>query len=230
MAFPDKRMPISTGAILTAVVLCSSSAAAQEASNRLSDDLPPVGFGTLSQSDIGIRLQTPTLIVSIVPLAESVIRLLAADTYRSLHRLVKSKEEELLTESRHYGLLDPTLFLVSFFGTQPQARFDPEAITITEPGRIYRPTTILAISSSFGDRQVSQRETAVAIYLFEDELSLFNSFEVSYQGESFNQWARILRTIERERAAVDARAASGRRDTTSVAALRRHLTETSSPQ
>jgi hypothetical protein len=67
---------------------------------------------------------------------------------------------------------------------------------------------MLANSRAFSDRQLSQRETATAIYIYEDGIRLADPFTLSYEGRSSNQWEVIIRLLERERAAVDARAAA----------------------
>ena len=179
-------------------------------------ELPPAGFGTLGQDDIGIRLRTPDFVISVIPLDEGVIRLLAPDTYRSMNRLLESKADELADAARRNGISSPAVFLVSFFGTQTRTRFDAEALTITGQSRLFRPRAFLPMSPSFGDRQVNQRETATAIYIYEDGLRLFDPFTIGYDGVSTNEWARVLRTLDRERAAVVARAAAARRDTTAT--------------
>ena len=112
------------------------------------------------------------------------------------------------------------MFLVSFFGTQTRTRFEAEALTITGQNRLFRPRAFLPVSPSFGDRQVSQRETATAIYIFEDGLRMLDPFTVGYDGVSTNGWARVLRTLDRERAAVSVRAAAARRDTTATTAAK----------
>jgi len=195
-------------ALLAAVV--GTSAVAQE------DELPAAGFGTLGQNDIGIRMRTPDLVISMIPLDEGVIRLLAPDTYRSMHRLLESKGNEIADEARLSGIANPSIFLVSFFGIQTRARIEAEALTITGQSRLFRPRAFVPVSPSFGDRQVSQRETATAIYLYEEGLRLSDPFTIGYNGVSSGDWARILRTLDRERVAVEARAAAARRDTTST--------------
>ena len=178
-------------------------------------ELPPAGFGTLRQDDIGVSLRTPDFVIGIMPLNEGVIRLLAPDTYRSMHRLLESKANDIADAARRNGISDPAVFLVSFFGTQTRARFEAEALTITGQSRLYRPRAFLPLSPSFGDRQVNLRETATAIYIYEDGLRSFDPFTVGYDGVSTGEWERILRTLDRERAAVVARAAAATRDTTS---------------
>lgn len=202
----------------SAAMMLSCAAAQQPTTVPGQTDLPPAGYGTLGQDDIGIRLRTQDFVISIMPLDEGVIRLLAPDTYQSMHRLLESKAEELADLARRNGISAPSVFLVSFFGTQTRTRFEAEALTITGQNRLFRPRAFLPVSPSFGDRQVSQRETATAIYIFEDGLRMLDPFTVGYNDESTNGWARVLRTLDRERAAVSVRAAAARRDTTATAA------------
>lgn len=143
-----------------------------------------------------------------IPLDEQVIRLLRPDTYNSLRRLKQSKDDEIAGVARDYGIREPAVFFVSFFGRGPQARFNPEALTITGQNRSFRPVAILANSPAFSDRQLDQRETATAIYIYEDGIRLADPFTLSYEGESSDEWEVILRVLERERAAVEARAAA----------------------
>lgn len=201
--------------VILAISLSVSASAAQRTSAIARQiDLPPAGFGTLGQDDIGIRLTTPDFVISCIPLNEGVIRLLAPDTYRSMHRLLESRADEIADASRRNGISDPSVFLVTFFGTQTRALFEAEALTITGQSRLFRPRAFIPLSPSFGDRQVSLRETATAIYIYEDGLRLFDPFYLVYDGVSTNEWERILRTLDRERAAVAARAAAAERDTT----------------
>ncbi|UCD23281.1 MAG: hypothetical protein JSW51_09510 [Gemmatimonadota bacterium] len=172
------------------------------------DNLPPVGYGTLGQEDISITLVGPDFTVGFIPLNESIIRLLRPDTYNSMRRLRQSKGEEIAETARRYGIREPAVFFVSFFARGQQARFNPEALTITGQNRSFRPIAMLANSRAFSDRQLSQRETATAVYVYEDGLRLADPFTLSYEGQSSNQWEVIIRLLERERAAVDARAAA----------------------
>ena len=172
------------------------------------DELPPAGYGTLGQEDISITLIGTDFTVGFISLDERIIRLLRPDTYNSMRRLRGSKSEEIARAARSYGIREPAVFFVSFFGRGPQARFNPEALIITGQNRSFRPVAMLANSRAFSDRQLSQRETATAIYIYEDGIRLADPFTLSYEGQSSNQWSVILRLLERERAAVDARAAA----------------------
>src|SRR5438309_843415 len=102
---------------------------------RLSaQDSLPIGYGTLKRDDIVVRFDSPELEIQFLPLEESVTRLLAPDTYRSLQDLLRSKRAEIDDLARRAGALRPVLAMVSFFGLVPQARFVPEDVNITSRG------------------------------------------------------------------------------------------------
>jgi hypothetical protein len=197
------------GVFATVIVGCAG--AQDTAVGLVGDELPPTGFGTLKQDDIAISLRTESFSIGVMPLDESIIRLLAPDTYASMHRLLDSKLEEIVATGTKYGSREAVAFLVSFYGREAQARFDPEALTITGQNRLFRPVGILPISPSFGDRQLNQRETATAVFVYESGIRLADPFTVSYNGISSDQWERNLRKLERERTAVATRAAAARR-------------------
>jgi len=193
-------------ALLTAV----GSAGAQQDSAGPGDQtqaLPPAGYGTLRQSDATLRIDTETHLIQIVPLDEGVIRLLANDTYASLHRLRESKAQEIAEAASRWGIREPTLFLVTFFGRQAQARFFPEILRVTSQNRLFRPVEIFPLSPLWSGQQLNQRETARAIYLYEDGIRLANEMIVSYDRFSTDAWALIVRVLDAERGAVLARAA-----------------------
>jgi hypothetical protein len=190
------------------VVFAPRNAAAQDSSSA---DLPPAGYGTLRQDDVALRLQAPNLQIRIVPLDERVIRLLSPDTYESFHRVRESKAADIAEAARQHGIHEPTLFLVTFFGLQDQARFSPEIVTVISENRFFRPVEILPLSPLWSGQTLNQRETATAVYVFEDGIRLLAPFTLSYDGSSTNAWEQHLRTLDRERASAAARAAADRR-------------------
>ncbi len=206
MRIPDIRLML--WAVPLALALSSvAPASAQENQTR---DLPPAGFGTLRQESILIGLRAASLEIQVVPLDERVIRLLAPDTYASLHRLVENRAREIELVAERYGLRAPKLFLVTFFGRQVQARFEPEFLTITSQNRLFRVLEILPLSPLWSGRQLSQRETATAIYVFEDGIRILDPMTVAYSTITNDTWVATLRRLDRERASVIARA--GRRN------------------
>src|SRR5438046_9757364 len=60
----------------------------------------PVGYGTLRQDDIAIRMELPGLIVRAIPLEENLIRLLTPDSYRALRELQESNKQAIAAVTR----------------------------------------------------------------------------------------------------------------------------------
>lgn len=173
-------------------------------------ELPPAGYGTLRQDQVSVGLQTDAVQIQVVPLDEAVIRLLAQDTYTSLNRLKESRSDELAQLAARYGIRQPQLFLVTFFGLQQEARFEPEDLRIMSQNRMFRPLHIIPISPTWSGRQLLQRETASAIYLYDEGVRITDPMTVEYGLVRSSRWEQILRVIDRERAAVLSRAAADR--------------------
>lgn len=169
-------------------------------------DTIPTGYGSLRRDDITIRFVSPTLEVQVLPLDEQVIRLLAPDTYRSLTQLVRSKAADLADAAARGAAQNPTLVMVTFLGIVPQARFQPEELTITSRGRLFRPIGVVPLSPTWSSFQLDARQQAAAIYLFEAGISVREEMTVSYEGQSSDAWTRSLRLLDQERARVKARA------------------------
>jgi len=172
-------------------------------------DTIPIGFGTLKRDDIVVRFATAQVEIQVLPLAQSVIRLLLPDTYRSLSDLIKTKRAQLDDAAQRAGVQHPTFVMVSFYGLVPQARFVPEDINITSRGQLFRPVAIVPLSPTWNGQQLDARQQAVALYLFDEGISFREALSVSYQGLTNDGWSRgAMRALERERARVLARAQS----------------------
>jgi hypothetical protein len=169
----------------------------------------PGGFGTLRQDDIALHIVTPNAELRILPLEEEIIRLFAPDSYQSLRLLVGAHSAEIEQVSVRRAIPRPTVFLVTFFGREPRAEFSPDDVTITSQNRFFRPAAIIPLSPAWTAQRLSQRETASALYLFEEGIALDEPFVVSYGAAQNDQWGERLPRIERERSRVDARAESG---------------------
>jgi hypothetical protein len=172
----------------------------------IAQDTVPARYGTLRRDDIVVRLATGTIEVQVLPLDEQVIRLLAPDTYRSLTQLEQSRAAEITEAAARGGTENPTLVMVTFLGVVPQARFNPEDLTITSRGRLFRPIGIAPLSPTWSSFQLDARQQAAAIYLFEPGSSVREQLTVSYQGQSSDAWSHSLRLLDQERARVKARA------------------------
>ena len=141
----------------------------------------PVGFGTLRQDEIAIRMELPGLIVRAIPLDENVIRLLTPDSYRALRELQESNKQAIAAVTRRTGGRSPDLWYVSFYGVQPDVHFSPMELVITSSGRDFRPLEVLPLSSGFGEQRLKQREAQSAIYLFDEAIDLDQPLSVTFQ-------------------------------------------------
>ena len=188
-----------------------STSAEQSGLAPISDDTTgranvPVGFGTLRQDDIAIRLELQGLIVRTIPLDENLIRLLTPDSYRALRDLQESNKQAIAAVTRRTGGRAPDLWYVSFFGVEPGVHFSPMELVITSSGRDFRALEVLPLSSGFGEQRLKQRETQSAIYLFDEAIDLDQPMTVTFQNVRNDDWEQVLTRVERERALVRARA------------------------
>jgi hypothetical protein len=210
------RRALAVGAIVACAACAAGTGGASAQTGGLapiSDDTigranVPVGFGTLRQDDIAIRIELPGLIVRAIPLDENLIRLLTPDSYRALRDLQESNKQSIAAVTRRTGGRAPDLWYVSFFGVQPDIHFSPMELVITSSGRDFRALDVIPLSSGFGEQRLSQRETQSAIYLFDEEIDLDQPLTVTFQNVRNDDWEQILTRIERERALVRARATS----------------------
>jgi hypothetical protein len=190
----------------------TSTAAGQQGGNApIADDTTgranvPVGFGTLRQDEIAIRLELQGLIVRAIPLDENLIRLLTPDSYRALRELQESNKQSIAAVTRRTGGRAPDLWYVSFYGVEPDVHFSPMELVITSGGRDFRSLEVLPLSSGFGEQRLRQRETQSAIYLFDENIDLDQPLSVTFQNVRNDMWEQILTRVERERALVRARA------------------------
>jgi len=103
---------------------------------------------------------------------------------------------------------------VSFFGLRPDTRFDPQTLTLLIRNRVFQPLGVIPLSAKFTSQQLNAREQASAIYLFEEDIPVSDSFSLSYGALLSEDWQTKQSILDRERARVSARARSERADTT----------------
>lgn len=205
---PSWRSWISAGAVLLAWFgTPHRPAAAQEAGEA--PGLPPVGFGTLRQDQVGVRITTANLAVRVLPLDERVIRLLSPDAYRSLQELQRSRAAEIGAAARAGGHDSAAAFVVTFFALQPEVRFSPDALYIVNQNAFFRPIGIVPLTPRWSEYIVDQRQQAAAIYLFEPTIAVLRPMIVHYGGRTSGAWENSLRLLDAERARAVARARQG---------------------
>ena len=175
-------------------------------------DLPPAGFGTLTQDDIAISLREEDLEIRIVPLDERILRLLAPDAYASLSGILKTRAANIDSISRRNGVAVPGILFVTFFARRGGARFDPQNLSVVIRNQLYRSIGAVSYSANFNSQQLDVRQQASGLILFEITLPVFEPFTVSYGATSSNAWEGKLTRIQRERTRVTGRGV--RRDST----------------
>lgn len=199
------------GAVLVLVSGCGGAQAGAEAGQPVAPlgragaaVLVPPGYGSLTQAEFTLALQSGALQIRVTPLAESVIRLAAPDTYQRLAGLAASAREALRSGAQE----DLPLFLVSLFSRAPSIAYEPENLHIVSGGLRYRPTAIEAITPGWGGQRLRQEETQLAVYAFDPRIDLEIALSVEYEGAINTSWDRILNRLELERARVRARIGS----------------------
>jgi hypothetical protein len=215
---------LAGGVFLLSVAGCASRPASGTATSQATGDgqarpvttrldsappLVPPNYGTLKQDDIAIHMQVGQVQVRAIPLDEAIIRVLAPDSYRSLRGLRESRREAVDRLAARYMLRERNVWLVSFFGLAPDARFSPGELTLSLSGRDYRPLEMLPLSSGFGEQRLDVRETQSALYLFADGIDLAQPIIVRMQGNQDASWGTIVQRIEQERALIRGRAGRG---------------------
>lgn len=173
-----------------------------------------VSYGTLNQNDLAIRVRNEDVEIRFIPLDPKVTRLLANDAFQSLRSLVETRRRSIDSVASRAGVTEPGLALVSFFGVRSDTRFDPQTLTVRLRNRALQPLGIIPINARFTSHQLDLREQASAIYLFEEDLPVDDSFSLSYGPLISEDWQTKQPLIDRERARVSARARQQPRDTT----------------
>lgn len=192
--------------------IAAHASEAQESDARL----PPPGYGSLTQNDLSLRLRTEDIELRFIPLDQRVTVLLGRDSWNSLRSLVESRRPSIDSVGRASGVNRPGLALVTFFAQRANARFDPQTLTLVTRNRVFKPLGIVPFSGRFSAQQLNVREQVSAIYLFEEDLPVNDSFSVSYGGLTSEDWERRQPTLDRERARVASRSRASARDTTSA--------------
>ena len=198
--------------LLTAAAACAPAHSATAQSNppaaQEPGGLPPAGFGSLKQDQVGVNLSTTNLRIRVIPLEEEVIRLLAPDAYRSLHEMRESRLTEIRAAARAAGRDSVKTFMVTFFGLQPQTRFNPDDLLITSQNSTYRPIGHIAITPRFNENLVDAREQAAAIYIYEPGVVLQRPMTIAYGVAVSEAWTATLSLLNSERTRVLSRAST----------------------
>jgi hypothetical protein len=198
--------------VIAALVLMGCAGPASGQSGDRARPLPP-GYGSLSQSDLSLRMQNDELEIRFVPLSPRVLPLLARDAYQSLRNLLESNRRGIDSVAARAGVSQPGLALVSFYGRRPDVRFDPQTLTLVVRNRIFRPLGLLPLTPRFTSQQLGVRDQVSAIYLFEEDLPVDDSFTLSYGAMNSADWQSKQQALNQERARVAAKSRGANPDT-----------------
>lgn len=182
-------------AVATPPVVPESEAAPTTTLPPPQEALVPPGYGTLKQDQVTVALRIGPLLVKVTPLSESVIRLLAPDTYTRLHGLAESRRAEAASRT----VRAPELFLVSFFSYQPDVSFQPEDVQLLHQGQLLRPAGIFPITGGWGSQRLQQQDNQSAIYAFESTIDYDQPHTVRYGPEEADAWRNVIPLLRAER-------------------------------
>jgi hypothetical protein len=171
-------------------------------------------YGTLNQNDLALRVRNEDIEIRFIPLDPRVMRLLANDAFQSFRTLLETRRRAIDSVASRAGVTEPGLALVSFFGQRSDARFDPQTLALLIRNRFFRPLGVIPINAKFTSQQLGVREQVSAIYLFEEDIPVNDSFSLSYGALVSEDWETKQPVLDRERARVSVRARGERRDTT----------------
>jgi hypothetical protein len=206
----------NAGALILLLTACAGQHRVAQAQDIAGGELPPMGYGSLKQDNVSIRMVSTDVEVRFLPLDERLTRLLAPDAYQSLHGLLQARQGEIDSLARTIGLSSPGIVLVSFFGLRNGTQFDPQNVTLVYRGQVYRPAAVLSQTGNFTSRQLDVRQSASGLLFFEQPVPVYERFEVQY-GTTTAFWNdEILRRIERERSRVQSKAQVGRPDSVPI--------------
>jgi len=203
------KAPSSAFTALTALIALTACARAQtpDTAAAPADSSAPVGmpehYGTLDQNAISIRMRDDDIELRFVPLDPRVTSLLAEDGARALQALVERNRTAIDSAGREAGVSTPGLALVTFFGLREGVRFDAQLLTVESNGRLLRPMAAVPLSASYGAGQLSARQSAMAIYLYDEQLPVLEPFTLTYGVMSSSAWRDRLPILDRERARVN---------------------------
>jgi hypothetical protein len=190
---------------------CASSAAGQDGQRSVA---LPFGFGSLTQSDVALGVRNDDLEIRLIPLDRQLAPLMAPDAYQALRGLITANRPRIDSAAARGGVAQPGLALVTFFGVRPNVRFDPQILTLLIRTRVFQPLGVVALSPRFTSGQLGVREQASAIYVFEEEIPVNDSFTFSYGSLTSSDWLTKQPLLDRERARVAARGRGQPPDTT----------------
>ena len=205
------RLVASSALVVAAVTACATSGGGSAPSSQAGDTTRvrtradsialqrAAGSGSLRQDAIALQFQLRGVFARMFPLDESVISLLAPDSYRAMRDVQLAQKARIDRARAAYGYDRFSVWYVSFHAIEPDARFNPSEVVVRVGGRDFRPVEIIPLSSGFAQHRIMQGQSQTALYLFDPQLDISQPVEVTMEDVRNSEWAAILRVLERER-------------------------------
>lgn len=197
---------VTLGGLLVPAILTACAGVVPEAAGAGPQALPPAGYGTLRQNEVSVDLVSGDLQLKVTPLAESVTRVMAPDTYQRLSALANRYGPEARERS---GDAHPSLFLVTAYSESPDVPFVPGDLQLVSKGTRLRADAVLPVSGGWAQHRLHQRQPEMAVYAFPGTVDLESDLVVTYGTVESSAWNAILPQVRAERARVLARANGG---------------------
>ncbi len=166
----------------------------------------PIGYGRLNQDNLSIGLRADNLDIRMTILQESGLRLLNEEAYRSMHRLIESKQTAIDSIASRFGVQRPGLLLVRYFALAEGARFDAQLLTANINGQFWTPLRIIPLTTSIQSDRLNRRQQAAGLYVFEEELTPFLPMGFAYASFRTDGWnSNRVEQLLREQSRIQAR-------------------------
>jgi hypothetical protein len=162
----------------------------------------PLDRGRLRQDDIAMEWNRATLAIRFVPLDERVIRLLSPDAAQSLHALLQGARARIDSATSMRGIRDPGIALVTFHALAPGTRFDPQLLSLSVRGQLWRAVATVPLSTAWGNDQLDVRSAAIGLVIFDHPIPVREAFNATYAEASSVDWGLRLAKFDTERARI----------------------------
>jgi hypothetical protein len=158
-------------------------------------------MGTLRQEDLAIRIMRGGLEIFLIPLAESVTRTAAPDTWARLSALARTHRAWF--QDRTGADTPYELFLAVLYADTQPALFEPEEIALVSNGLRHRLVGVRPLTPGWDQGRAIPGEPQMAVYAFPPEIALDREdLEAEYLEVRSRDWSRLFPRIQAEQARI----------------------------
>jgi hypothetical protein len=159
----------------------------------------PGGMGTLRQEDLAIRVVRGGLEIFLIPLAESITRTAAPDTWARLSALAGT--HRLWFQDRTGADTPYALFLAVLYAEIQPTIFEPEELALVSGGLRHRLVGVRPLTPGWDQGRAIPGEPQMAVYAFPPDIALDREdLEAEYLEVRSRDWSRLFPRIQAEQA------------------------------